>query len=395
MLKHLSKYSITGLILIVFTAQILNAQTYCEGDEFVLHAESYVSGELQWQYSFDNINWSDYYGETVLTCTIVPESNIYIRLKITDPECMPEYYAPTEYIELLSQPSEAYAGEDQLNVVVTTTTLTATAPEIGAGFWAIISGDGGNITNPSDNNSEFSGNAGETYNLRWLVYNNCGNNSDYVTISFADAIPFACGDPLVDTRDNQSYPTVEIGGRCWMAANLNVGTQLIGNINSTDNSQIEKYCYGDDSNKCDIYGALYQWNEAMGYSTTQSTQGICPTGWHIPSDAEVKQLEISLGMTEADANLENTWRGLAQGVGTAMKEGGSSGFNVKLTGVRFNNGVFMHEDNYGYIWCSTEGVVYSSATYAYRRCWVSSNAGVGRYDSFPKTYSYPIRCVKD
>ncbi|MDD2635452.1 MAG: fibrobacter succinogenes major paralogous domain-containing protein, partial [Bacteroidales bacterium] len=392
MLKHLLKFSIIGIILTVYAANKLNAQTpHCVGDEFILHAESYVSGELQWQYSLDSINWYDYYGETSLTCTLILENDVYLRLKITDPECMPEYYAPTKHIKLTPLPSEANAGEDQLNITGTTTTLNATAPVEGTGFWSITSGSGGVVNDVYANNSEFGGNAGETYILRWLVFNDCGYNQDNVTISFATET-FNCGDLLVDARDSQSYPTVEIGGKCWMAANLNVGTQITGTTPPTDNSQIEKYCYGDDSEKCNLYGGLYQWNEAMGYSTTEGVQGICPAGWHLPSDDEVKQLEINLGMIEADADLNNCWRGGAQGVGTAMKEGGSSGLNIQLAGRKI--GSFGFESSAGYMWCSTEGIAYPSETHAMRRCWGASS-GVGRYDSFSKTSSFSVRCVKD
>ena len=392
MLKRLISYCFNGLILIILSSNIINAQTHCVGDEFTLHAESYVSGELQWQYSFDNINWNDYLGATGLTCTLILAEDVYLRLKITDPDCMPEYYTQIQHIELLPQPDTANAGEDQINIVGTTTFLNATAPVEGTGFWEIISGNGGVLYEVYANNSRFDGIVGETYSLRWLVFNDCGNSIDHVNISFAAAETFNCGEPLVDARDSQSYPTVLLGGKCWMAANLNIGTQLTGATNSTNNSQIEKYCYGDDNGNCDIYGGLYQWDETMAYSTTESTQGICPTGWHIPSDAEFKQLEISLGMTEAEADLNNTWRGTSQGVGTAMKEGGSSGLNIQLAGRKSSSFGFV--GSAGYIWCSTEGIDYSSETFAMRRCW-GTQAGVGRYDTFPKTYSFSVRCVKD
>ncbi|MDD4150892.1 MAG: fibrobacter succinogenes major paralogous domain-containing protein [Bacteroidales bacterium] len=391
MLKYLISYCITGLVLIILSANIVNAQPYCVGNEFVLHAESYVSGELQWQYSIDSINWNDYYGATGLTCSLMLQEDVYLRLKITDPDCMPEYYTQIQRIELLPQPDAANAGADQINIAGITTFLSATAPVEGTGFWEIISGNGGVIYGVYANNSRFDGVVGETYSLRWLVFNDCGNSIDHVTISFA-APTFNCGDLLVDSRDSQSYPTVEIGGKCWMAANLNVGTQITEATNPTDNSQIEKHCYGDDSNKCALYGGLYQWDETMDYSTTEGAQGICPTGWHVPSDEEFKQLEISLGMSAADADLNNTWRGDAQGVGTAMKEDGSSGLNIQLAGRKI--GVFGFEGSAGYIWCSTEGIAYPSETHAMRRCWGSSS-GVGRYDSFSKTSSFSVRCVKD
>ncbi|MBN2776030.1 MAG: hypothetical protein JXR36_00215 [Bacteroidales bacterium] len=385
-----------GVCIFLSNIQIANCQTYCIGDEFILHAESYISGDLQWQYSVDGINWFDYEGATTATYTLNLSSDVYLRLQITDIDCLPSYYTSEKHIILLAQPDNSNAGDDQIDIEGTSTILSASEPSEGTGFWSISSGTGGNVSDVYSHNSIFTGQAGETYVLRWLVYNDCGYTEDYVTISFAEE-SFSCGDLLIDSRDGKSYPTISIEDKCWMAANLNVGTQITGATNASDNSTIEKFCYSDNSANCDTYGGLYQWNEAMEYTTTQSTQGICPTGWHIPSDSEVKELEISIGMLPADADIENNWRGAAQGIGTAMKAGGSSGFNILMSGVRTSSGNFLYlEGNtteFGYIWCSTEGL--SNTNNAYRRCWTASNAGVGRYDSFNKFYSYSIRCVKD
>jgi len=54
---------------------------------------------------------------------------------------------------------------------------------------------------------------------------------------------------------------------------------------------MEKYCYNSDTNNCTIFGGLYQWDEMMQYNTQQGVQGICPQGWHIPTDEEWKILE--------------------------------------------------------------------------------------------------------
>ncbi len=76
---------------------------------------------------------------------------------------------------------------------------------------------------------------------------------------------------------------------------------------------------------CNILGGLYQWNEAMQYSTTAGVQGICPTGWHIPTDAEWQTMEMNLspGMSPAQAAATG-WRGTTQG--HQIKTGGTSGF---------------------------------------------------------------------
>jgi len=106
------------------------------------------------------------------------------------------------------------------------------------------------------------------------------------------AIPnFTCGDQITDV-EGHVYNTVLIGEQCWMKENLNTGTRINYNQNQTNNSVIEKYCYwysASESN-CDIYGGLYQWDEVMQYTTQEGTQGICPSGWHVPTDAEYTAL---------------------------------------------------------------------------------------------------------
>ena len=75
-----------------------------------------------------------------------------------------------------------------------------------------------------------------------------------------------------------------------MAKNLNVGTQIFSGQNPSNNGTIEKYCYSNDTDNCDLYGALYNWKEAMNYTTTPGIQGICPEGWRIPTTIEWQNL---------------------------------------------------------------------------------------------------------
>ena len=93
----------------------------------------------------------------------------------------------------------------------------------------------------------------------------------------------------------------------------------------TDNSMIEKYCQNNDPAYCGIYGGLYEWEEALQYILTEGTQGICPAGWHIPSDNDWKILEGNVdGLYPVGDPTWNIygWRGLD--AGGNLKEDGTS-----------------------------------------------------------------------
>jgi uncharacterized protein (TIGR02145 family) len=195
-----------------------------------------------------------------------------------------------------------------------------------------------------------------------------------------------CGDVFIDNRNGQSYPTVQIGEQCWMAKNLNIGVMLVGSDMSSDNGIIEKYCWGDFDDNCEIYGGLYMWDEMMNYVNSEHAQGICPNGWYIPSDGEVKTLEIALGMEPSIADLSNTWRGTNEG--TQIKIGGSSGFNALLSGARTGPSSFMLLNSYEFFYTSTE-----SGSSAWRRCVRDDASNIGRFNTYPKSYALSVRCI--
>jgi len=123
----------------------------------------------------------------------------------------------------------------------------------------------------------------------------------------------------------------------------------------------------------------------MQYVITENAQGICPTGSHIPSDNDWKILERRLGMTQAQADIANAWRGTTQG--TQLKSGGSSGLNMPLAGYRLTDGSFVSLLSYAYLWSSSE----SSAS-AWLRDLYSGTATVLR-DAYDKGYGFSVRCL--
>lgn len=192
---------------------------------------------------------------------------------------------------------------------------------------------------------------------------------------------------IVIDREGNVYKTVKIGQQWWMAENLRTGLMVKSDKPLTDNGIIEKYCYDDKEENCQKYGGLYTWDEMMNYSVQEGAQGICPDGWHIPSDKDVKELEKNLGMSKKQIDMDNAWRGTNQG--KQMKEGGASGLHIPLAGGKQNNNYFFNIGQNGYFWTST-----SIGSGAWRRSLEKSRRQVGRFNTYPKTYSLSVRCIK-
>ena len=221
------------------------------------------------------------------------------------------------------------------------------------------------------------------------------------TFQFATNIPCP-GTPTVE-YEGQVYNTIQVFSQCWLKENLNVGTMIPGNQNQSNNGTIEKYCYNNERDSCAKYGGLYQWNEMMQYTTQQGVQGICPPGWHLPTDEEWKVLEgavdsqygigdpewdISYDYRGYDAgkNLKTTSGWIANGNGTDL-----FGLSGLPGGYLYSNGVFGDVGGYGYWWTSTEG----SYDYAWGRLLGYGDPGVGRYSGGLKAYGFSVRCLRD
>lgn len=204
--------------------------------------------------------------------------------------------------------------------------------------------------------------------------------------------PFNCGVETITDADGNVYDTVEIGSQCWMKQNMRVGTMITGATTQTNNSTIEKWCYSNTLANCMTTnnpnhpdGGLYQWDEAMQYSTTPGAQGICPAGWHIPTDTEYKTLEMYLGMSQVQADATG-WRGTTEG--TKLKPNGTSGFEGNLAGYGYS-GSFDDRSTGGGLWSSS-----GSGANAWGRYLYSSEARVYRY-SYGKSSGLSVRCLQD
>jgi uncharacterized protein (TIGR02145 family) len=204
---------------------------------------------------------------------------------------------------------------------------------------------------------------------------------------------------LLSDASGNLYNTVVIGTQTWMAENLKT-TKYNDNsdiTNVTDNAEwaaltSEAYCwYGNDetTNK-QLYGALYNW-----YAVHEGN--LCPTGWHVPSDAEFKTLEMHLGMTQTQAD-GFSWRGTDQGTRLKNTAGWTTGNGTNTVGFAalpggyryYFDGGFAGAGTIGYFWSSEQ----VSPTNAYYRRLDGANAGVYR-EGAVKSAGKSVRCIKD
>ncbi len=206
--------------------------------------------------------------------------------------------------------------------------------------------------------------------------------------------PFSCGNSITDSRDGKTYNTVQIGTQCWIKENLNIGTRINGSQEQTNDSVIEKYCYNDLESNCTIYGGLYQWNEMMQYLPIEGVKGICPSGWHIPTDAQWTTLTTFLGGESVAGGKMKTTGTIQAGTGlwTFPNVGATneSGFSSVPAGNRDIGGTFYNISNFSYLSSSTEYNT-SNSWYRYMHCY---NGYVYKNNS-NKSFGLSVRCLRD
>jgi uncharacterized protein (TIGR02145 family) len=229
---------------------------------------------------------------------------------------------------------------------------------------------------------------GTLYYVRAYATNSVGTSyGNELTFSTLNVDGQPCpGIPTV-TYAGQTYNTVQIGTQCWFKENLNVGKRINVSQDQTNNDTVEKYCFNNLESNCDVYGGLYLWNEMMQFSTTPGVQGICPTGWHLPTDAEWTTLTNYLGgISVAGGKMKET--GTAHWLSPNTGATNSSEFTALPGGFRLGNfGNLTYNADF---WSSTEG----SSTSAWNRDLSYNHENVVR-TNYNKTYGFSARCVHD
>ena len=200
-------------------------------------------------------------------------------------------------------------------------------------------------------------------------------NAVTVTANFASVI-----DPntvvkgtITDSRNGQTYKTVNIGSQTWMAENLNYQPP-VGN----------SWCYDNNTNNCNTYGRLYDWSTA---------QTVCPNGWHLPSNQDWDILMTAVGDSSTAGKTlksQSDWNSYS-----GISSTDEYGFSALPGGLRHSNnidvnGLFNYAGYEGYWWTATE---YSSGL-VYLRYMNCNYDGVGETLNFVSR-GQSVRCVKD
>ena len=211
----------------------------------------------------------------------------------------------------------------------------------------------------------------------------------------------------VDADSVHHYKTVKICNQTWMAENVNAGVMLqhSGNtISQTDNDRIDKFCYDNDRVNCDKYGGLYTWHETMQYASSDNgsigkVQGVCPTGWHIPTDKEWQVLIDCLGDDSTSGgkmkalgifedNTGNWYSPNAYATNSSGFSAEPGGYICYKCGGSFN---YIHRE--GRYWAAT--LCSSSVSSAISRYFFYNSALARWLDTVDIDDSQSVRCIKN
>lgn len=217
--------------------------------------------------------------------------------------------------------------------------------------------------------------------------------TEYLNQEFLEAGKYG---EILDERDGQVYKSVQIGDQIWMAQNLNYYDDSNMSLNG------KSWCYNDSSYYCQKYGRLYSWAAAMdsvttgcGYgkncglasaSNAPLVQGICPTGWHLPTKYECDTLFTAVGgeFTAGKVlKLQGGWYSNGNGTDTY-------GFSALPTGSRSFDGQFIQDGNSANFWSSTEYL--NSRAYYMHLFFHNENAYL---NNSVKHDGSSVRCLKD
>jgi uncharacterized protein (TIGR02145 family) len=212
-----------------------------------------------------------------------------------------------------------------------------------------------------------------------------------------------------DCRDNKFYKYVDINGQVWMAENLNfvVDGSKCGSVLSGTGTLSDA-----NTAACDKYGRLYNWATAMnipqscnsqlvtacGAQIQPKHQGVCPSGWHLPSNAEwdklMRYVDGSSGTSGPyDSPTAGKYLKATSGwyTGSGYIAGTDDyGFSALPGGYGSSGGNFSSAGNDGFWWSSSE----YNGSIAYLR-YMFYSYEFADWDTYDKSYLFSVRCLQD
>jgi len=189
---------------------------------------------------------------------------------------------------------------------------------------------------------------------------------------------FEFSEEIQDSEGN-IYRTLQVGDQIWMAENLRTGSEYG-----------QSWCYSGHDFYCDRYGRLYDWEAVMAGSEEPGAQGICPSGWYVPTDEDWHILESFFATGSCDAS-RLSWGCFP--AGSLMKTdvwGGDeeSMFAVLPAGYIERTGGSSNLNSYSFFWTSSK-----IGDSVWRRGFLDSQGSVLRNTENPE-YGYSVRCIK-
>ena len=376
--------------------------TLCAGEDAAFSVNASGSN-LTFQWQEDNgggfsslANGGVYSGVTTATLSITGAGgglDGYDYRVIVSGDCSPSVTSnaatlniTTSSLAITSQPADqSFANGDTISIKVTATDATTyqwQESTNGGTTWTNVTNGGSNptyvgATTDSLALQDADSTALDSNLYRVIVSNSCESLiSDSALVSF-----FTCPSSLTDVRDGKSYNVVKIGAQCWMVENLN--------YNSGSN-----WCYDNNASNCTTYGRLYDWATAMAGSGSSSSnpsgvQGVCPSGWHLPSESEVIELETYLGGSGvAGGEMKETGTTHWNSPNTGATN--STGFTALPGGIRNTSAVFSELNEGGYFWQATEYDINYANFSGFR--YNNDNLATS---NLLKGFAFSVRCVKD
>ncbi len=224
-------------------------------------------------------------------------------------------------------------------------------------------------------------------------------SAKFIKTNYITASNTSCPQTFTDSRDNHVYTAIQIGRQCWMAENL-AYLPSVNPSNQGSHTSSLYYVYGYNGSNVTAakstpnymtYGVLYNWPAAMNGSSSSNSipsgvQGVCPMGWHLPSNAEWDKLKNYLGGEKVAFKKMKSNRGWKKNGNVSNK----SGFSGLPGGYRCHSCYFRSIGGYGNWWSSTEGKTDDS----WIRHMNSNIACIGK-NSDDKEDGYSVRCLKD